>query len=52
MDTTQHDNKLKAQRSNIKLNASKLLSMYPGIKTAYESIENIFKKSQLINKYI
>ena len=52
MDTTQHDSKLKAQRSNIKLNTSKLLSMYHGIKTAYESIENIFKKCQLINKHI
>jgi hypothetical protein len=46
------DNILKAQRSNIHLDASKLINTYTFIPTAYESIENIFKKCALINRFL
>lgn len=50
--TTDQDNILKAQRSNIHLDAKKLLNEYGSIPTAYESIENIFKKCTLINHFL
>jgi len=49
---TDQDNILKAQRSNIHLDAKKLLNDYGSIPTAYESIENIFKKCTLINRFV
>ena len=49
---TDQDKLLKASRSNIHLDAKKLLNEYGSIPTAYESIENIFKKCTLINHFL
>ena len=50
--STDQDKLLKASRSNIHLDAKKLLNEYGSIPTAYESIENIFKKCSLINHFL